>query len=354
MRSDNETQKRWAIILAGGEGKRLSPLTRRITGDARPKQFCSVIGNSSLIEQTRSRVSLSIADDHILAVVTRTHERYYVPLLRDMQRQNLIIQPENRGTGAAILHSLLRLVRLSKMAPSAYVALFPSDHFVSDDRQFMRHVDLAFDTLALRPELTVLLGIPADSAETGYGWIEPNQRLNIKPEIFSVRRFWEKPTASVATELLARGCLWNSFVIVARLSTLLDLLMLTVTDLYHAFAAVHSVLMTSSREQKVEQLYRSIESADFSQQVLATHPMNLAVLPVRGCRWSDLGEPDRVMNLMREMGITPVWHSERDRFSPLASAKDSFRENTSLRPPRGRHQECTFLMRKPQKDPGSL
>jgi mannose-1-phosphate guanylyltransferase len=351
VESSDRNRERWAIILAGGEGKRLSPLTQRITGDGRPKQFCSLIGNSSLIEQTRSRVSLSIADDHIQAVVTRIHEQYYRPLLRDMQRQNLIIQPENRGTAAAILHSLLRL---SKMAPMAYVALFPSDHFVSDDRQFMRHIDLAFDAVMLRPELTVLLGIPADSAETGYGWIEPNQSLNTEPEIFSVRRFWEKPTAEVATQLLGQGCLWNSFVMVARLSTLLGLLMVTVPDLYRVFALLHSALMTSLEEQTIEKLYRSIESADFSREVLATCPMNLAVLPVHGCQWSDLGEPERVINLMHEMGITPVWHAEPFRFPPIARTKGSFRENTRLRAPGGRQQQCTFLMRKPQKDPRSI
>lgn len=347
MRFHNETQKRWAIILAGGDGKRLSALTQRITGDGRPKQFCSVVGNSSLMEQTRSRVSLSVGDDHILAVVTRTHETYYRPLLRDMQRQNLISQPENRGTAAAILYSLLRL---SKMAPAAYVALFPSDHFVSEDSQFMRHVDLAFDIVALRPELTVLLGIAADSAETGYGWIEPDQRLDTEPEIFSVRRFWEKPTATLATQLLGR----NSFVIVARLSTLLGLLMVTELDLYRSFAPLYPSLMTSSEEQTIAKLYRSIDSADFSRDVLARRPMNLAVLPVRGCQWSDLGEPERVINLIRERGITPVWDAEMFGFAPIPRTKGSFGENTILRAPTGRRQQCTFLMRKPRKESGPL
>ncbi|MGD0291891.1 MAG: sugar phosphate nucleotidyltransferase [Candidatus Binataceae bacterium] len=121
--------ERWAIILAGGEGKRLSSLTQRIAGDGRPKQFCRLIGQSSLIEQTRDRVALSIADDNILAVVTRAHERYYGALLGQMRQRNLVIQPDNRGTAPAILYSLLRL---SKLAPAACVAIFPSDHFVSE------------------------------------------------------------------------------------------------------------------------------------------------------------------------------------------------------------------------------
>lgn len=79
MQSYNENRNLWAIILAGGEGKRLSPLTRRIAGDSRPKQFCSVLGDSSLIEQTRRRVSLSVADDQVLIAVTRAPKRYYGP-----------------------------------------------------------------------------------------------------------------------------------------------------------------------------------------------------------------------------------------------------------------------------------
>src|SRR5258708_11817280 len=111
-------------ILAGGDGRRLSEVTRRITGYATPKQFCPVIGNTSLLEQTRVRVSLAIDQDRILAVVTRTHERHYRDLLKEILPENLVIQPENRGTAPATLYALLRLY---KAAPDACVALFPPD-----------------------------------------------------------------------------------------------------------------------------------------------------------------------------------------------------------------------------------
>jgi mannose-1-phosphate guanylyltransferase len=301
-----EDQRRWAIILAGGEGKRLSSLTRRIAGDARPKQFCSVIGNTSLIEQTRRRVSLSVADDHILVVVTRAHERYYGPLLGDMRQQNLVIQPDNRGTAAAILYSLLRL---SKLAHTACVALFPSDHFVNDERHFMRHIDLAFDAVRLRPELTVMLGIAADSSETAYGWIEPGRPVGTEhASILEVHQFWEKPSAELAKRLRDRACLWNSFVMVARLSTLLGLIMVTVPELYRSFARISSTLLTSSEERSIEGLYGSIDDTDFSRDVLARRPINLAVLPVRGCEWSDLGEPKRVIDVLSRQRIHPRWN----------------------------------------------
>lgn len=305
MRSYDGNQNRWAIILAGGEGKRLASLTRRIAGDARPKQFCSVIGDTSLIEQTRRRVALSVADDHNLIVVTRAHRRYYEPLLGDMRQQNLVIQPDSRGTAAGILYALFRLAKLS---PSADVALFPSDHFVNDDRQFMRHVDLAFDAVRLRPELTVLLGIAADSAETAYGWIEPGRSIGTEhANLLGVYRFYEKPSVQLAKGLLARGCLWNSFVIVARLSTLLGLIMVTMPELHRAFGGASSCLLTNAEERTIERLYASIDDADFSRDGLARHPANLAVLPVHGCGWSDLGEPERVINVLSRQRIRPRW-----------------------------------------------
>ncbi len=102
MKLNEKDQSRYAIILAGGDGSRLSEVTRRITGDVTPKQFCPVIGNTSLLEQTRLRVSLAVNEDRILTVLTRPRERHYRDLLKKMLPENLVIQPENRGTAPAI------------------------------------------------------------------------------------------------------------------------------------------------------------------------------------------------------------------------------------------------------------
>lgn len=189
MKVYETNQNRFAIILAGGDGTRLSEVTRRISGFATPKQFCRVIGNMSLLEQTRLRVSLAVGENRILTVLTRAHECHYRDLLREVLPENLVIQPENRGTAPAILYALLRL---SELARDAYVAVFPSDHFVSDDREFIRHVDLAFDAIGSWPEMTALLGITPHAVESGYGWIEPGEVVAGCGPLFRVRRFWEK------------------------------------------------------------------------------------------------------------------------------------------------------------------
>src|SRR5262249_71016 len=129
--------KRWAVILAGGDGRRLQPLTRVISGDDRPKQFCSIFGGPTLLDETRRRLSLSFPKKQILTVLTQTHEAFYKPLMRSHSRR-LLVQPTNRGTAPAILLSLLRVRQLSQ---DAIVAFFPSDHHINNDLLFMSDVE---------------------------------------------------------------------------------------------------------------------------------------------------------------------------------------------------------------------
>lgn len=147
------------VILAGGEG--LRPLTRRLAGDERPKQFCAILGAETLLEQTRRRVALAISPERTTIVVTQAHQRFYAPLLADLPPARLVEQARNAGTVPAVL-------RTAVIAPAAPVAVFPSDHHVSDDPLFMAHVESAFQAVTTRPDLLVLLGITPDAAATDY------------------------------------------------------------------------------------------------------------------------------------------------------------------------------------------
>jgi mannose-1-phosphate guanylyltransferase len=300
-----EKTARYAIVLAGGDGKRLTGLTRQITGEPVPKQFCRLIGETSLVEQTLRRVSLAVDYDRIFTTLTRTHERFYAPILGKVPSRNLIVQPQNRDTAPAILYSLMRLAATD---PLAHVAIFPSDHFIDDDREFMRHVEMAFAATAMRPELTVLLGIAPRSPEPAYGWIEPGEATGAMP-VFTVRRFWEKPNVVLAGELLRRGCLWNSFVMVGQLSTLLGLFLIAMPELYLAFNKIKPALGTIFEGKTIERLYADLRTSSFSERILAGHPLNLAVLTVRGVEWSDLGERARVLEVLSRQKIQPRWHA---------------------------------------------
>jgi mannose-1-phosphate guanylyltransferase len=291
-----DQQERWAIILAGGEGKRLRSLTRRISGRAIPKQFCPVVGEHTLLQRTRIRVAHLVPSKQTMVSVVLAHRPFYARWLGDLPRANVAVQPADRGTACAILFTLLRL---RQVAPEATVAIFPSDHYVSDDRVFMHHVDLAFRAATALPYVTLLLGITPDRADPAYGWIEPAEPLAFdQVPVFRVRRFWEKPSSEVAQQLWARGCLWNSFVIVAQIRALFALMRSALPTICAAFSGIRPVFGTVFEEETVERLYADLPSADFSHDALERSPDYLAVLPVSGIEWSDFGEPKRVLEVV--------------------------------------------------------
>jgi mannose-1-phosphate guanylyltransferase len=282
-----------AIILAGGDGVRLRPLTRELVGDDRPKQFCPIVGPEPLLAQTRRRAALVVPPERTWLLLTRAHQRFYAPLVAGLPPGAAVIQPENRGTAPAILYALLRL---AMAAPAGSVVLLPSDHHVSDDADFMAHVEAALDVVVQRPDLVVLLGIAAERPETQYGWIEPSDPIcgPWRQDVYRVRRFVEKPSAAEARRLQAAGSLWNSFVIVGEVPALLAMVDEALPSLFDAFVTVRPTFGTSREVPAVERLYCGLPVTDFSRQVLSASPSQLAVLPVEGVEWDDLGDPDRV------------------------------------------------------------
>jgi len=294
----------WGVILAGGDGTRLRSLTKQIAGDERPKQFCSVFGRQTLLEETQRRVALELAPAQTLYVVNRTHEPYYAPLLCHEPEANLVVQPSNRGTAPAILYSLLRIAALD---PKGLVAFFPSDHYISDNVKFMAHIRAALDCARKRSDLVILLGLDPESPEVEYGWIEPAFAIPGHGRVFSVRRFWEKPNQLLAQVLQLRGCLWNSFVMVASVPALLKTIESALPKLHRSFSCLSSLFGRRTEPQVIENLYEQLDETNFSHRVLSLRPKRLAVLKVSGVGWNDLGEPKRVMASLNMAGVRPHW-----------------------------------------------
>jgi mannose-1-phosphate guanylyltransferase len=295
-------RERWAVILAGGDGTRLQSMTRTITGDDRPKQFVPVIGGSTLLDQTRSRVAMSVSPARTLFVVTEKHRRFYQSLTRSVSQNLLLEQPANKGTAPAILYALLRV---AAKAPKAIVTLFPSDHYFADDEEFMSHVDLAFDAAQLQPQTVTLLGITPSSPETEYGWIEPQRSIlgSLPRSITRVSRFWEKPDTNVARSLMNEGCLWNSFVMVGRVDALLKMTRTALPELVSQFTSITPMFETRAERNALHALYSEIQESNFSHEVLAARPEDLTVMRVGDVGWSDLGEPARVLATLAQMGV---------------------------------------------------
>ena len=297
----------WAVILAGGDGWRLRSLTETIVGRSRPKQFCPIVDDETLLDRTRRRVDLLVRFDRQVVVVTRAHEPHYRYLDREMAPGRLVVQPENRGTGPGIVYPLLRIRDLA--GDDAPVAIFPCDHYVFDDCAFMGCVARACESLEAVPDAIILLGVEPMYAETEYGWIEPVAvPVRMDDEIlWRIRRFWEKPSAALAEHLLARRCLWNTFVMVARVRRFLDLVRSTCPGLLTAFRKVRAGLDEGGEQVAIEEAYRTLPSLSFASSVLARRPSKLAVIRVTGLEWSDWGSVGRVLDSLRRAGRRPSW-----------------------------------------------
>jgi len=304
-------RSRWGIILAGGDGTRLRSLTRIISGDERPKQFCRILGDESLLERTVKRVEMGIPRNNILLSVTRTHERFYNYLYDKFDRSQFADQPANLGTAPAILYGLLRI---AKVDPDASVTFFPSDHYLSDDGIFMKQVEAAFEGVERQPGMIALLGITPGSAETEYGWIEPcTQAADAFPgSLMRVKRFWEKPDKSRAAELLNKGCLWNSFVMTGKVSAFLGMIRGSVPALYHDFLGASDMIGTPGESDAIDYVYEKLTPANFSQRVLEVSTESLLAFAVRDVQWSDLGEPGRVLSTLENIGIKTEWNLKKE------------------------------------------
>lgn len=276
----------WAIVLAAGEGTRLSELTTQ-RGVATPKQYCSLRGGRSLLGDALARAARIAPRKRILVVVAEDHRRFWERDLADLPPENVVVQPRNKGTAAGILLPLSVVLERDR---GARIACLPSDHFVAREYVIESALRLALESLDENEDGLTLLGITPDAPEPGYGWIVPAASARL---LRPVERFVEKPGASEAAELFVAGALWNSFLFAARGQALLrcyeEHLPQLVREFQRAFAGTDA-----GRAGRLAALYDALETRDFSRDVLQASAARLALEIVPPCGWTDLGTPARV------------------------------------------------------------
>jgi len=277
-------------------------LTRLVCGDDRPKQFCPLVGNDTLLEQTRRRTELSIPRDQILFPLTRSHRFFYLQEsgIRPSQR---LIQPTNRGTAPSIVYSLLSI---QQQNPEAIVAVLPCDHHYSDEQTFTTALETAFHIAGQCPDSMVLLGAPPLGPHVEYGWIELGPSADGMPdEALQVRALFEQPSFHVARQLFERGALWNTFVMVGHVRAILETADLALRGMVETIRK--SSLWAGSEIHIQDSLYERIDHVDFSQGVLSLHTRRLIALRLGAIGWNDLERPERVMAALEGAGLYPSW-----------------------------------------------
>lgn len=302
------TDQVWTIVLAGGEGERLRPLMTRWLGQHRPKQYCTFVGNHSMLRHTLNRAEQLTSIERMRVVVARHHEPRLWDRLNDQHEAAIIAQPRNRDTAPGIF---LPLTYIATRDPEATVVILPSDHFVHPQEAFLAAIRRAVQVVDYHPEKLILLGVRPDTAETEYGWIHPGSSIGSVggQMIRRVAGFREKPGAAEARDLLRAGGLWNTMVMAVRLPTLWKLGWRCFPEMMQHFEDFAAAIGTDNELCALDSLYETLPPVNFSTNLLQQVLDSLVVMELQDVLWSDWGCERRIVETLERIGKTPLFRT---------------------------------------------
>jgi len=273
----------YAVILAGGGGTRLWPLSRR----ARPKPFLPLLGETSLFQATVARIAPLIPAEDVHVIADQRHLPLVTQQAAQLIGRKLIGEPFGRNTAAAVALAALTIQRPG----DDVMVVLPADHWISDEAGFRASLSQA--ARAAAGSSLVTLGIAPTAPETGYGYIvgagdEPqdtgdeSERSAARP----VERFVEKPDREHATQLLgsANGAWWNAGIFVWRRDAVIASLE------RHAPAIVDGIRRGLDKGQSLGAIYESLADISIDRALMEPASLNgeVKVVPA-DVGWSDVG-----------------------------------------------------------------
>jgi mannose-1-phosphate guanylyltransferase len=292
----NRLQHTWAVVLAAGNGTRLSTLTIDSDGNPVPKQFCSLNGGGSLLHEALQRANRILPRERVCAIVADQHRPYWRFDLWALPAANVIVQPSNRGTAHGVLLAVLSILDRD---PLARILFLPADHYVADESALAGSLRETVNLLTRQMQGLALVGIEPDEPDPELGYIVPGQML--RDGSYAVQQFVEKPQPRLASELLSSGALWNSFIFAANGASLLGMLRQRIASSVDEMA---TALARDDRSYALAELYERLESIDFSRAITQGAEQSLRVVAAPQCGWTDLGTPKRVADTLRRLGST--------------------------------------------------
>ncbi|MGL5624819.1 mannose-1-phosphate guanylyltransferase, partial [Cetobacterium sp.] len=279
-----------ALIMAGGSGERFWPLST----PEKPKQLLNLFSNKSMIRETVDRILPIISPDKIFIATNILQVAEIKKELPDIPKENIIIEPIFKDTAAAIGYaSLIIENRFKDYREKIEVVVLASDHFIEKGEKFCEIIKLAAKE-ANRNSVIVTLGIKPSHPETGYGYIEINNKdeaINLNT-VYKVRRFREKPNFETAENYLSTGrYLWNSGIFIFTIDTIFKNFEVLMEEHSCIFKELQQHIATGIYGEKLSKLaepfFQKFEkiSIDFG---IMEYSKNIRVIPV-DIGWSDLG-----------------------------------------------------------------
>lgn len=288
--SKRQSIKVYAVILIGGKGRRLRPLST----DSRPKAFVSVTKDrKTMFAKTLERAQ-KIALNYILVIANSAHARLARKDFPDIAKGHLILEPVSRNTAPAIT---LAALTLAKKTEDAVMVVLPTDHYISGEWQYLAAIKNGIDFAGSRDAVVVMAVKPRHPA-TGFGYIRVNgqglpagRQASESKGIFKVEEFVEKPDLKTARRYLKNGnYLWNTGVFIFKVSTILKLVSKYKSEIVDGLNNIKDMKKDYEKLPDISIDYAVMEKAD-------------NIYCVRGSYgWNDMGSFGSIKNILKMEG----------------------------------------------------
>lgn len=281
----------YAVIMAGGGGTRLWPLSRQ----SQPKQMLRLIDDRSLFQIAVQRLAGIFPPDRILVVTVAGQAVELHQQAPEIPSDNILIEPDPRGTASVI--GLAGIV-LQERDPQALMAVLTSDHFIGNVDKFQRLLRSAL--LVAQDGYLVTLGIEPTSPATGYGYIQRGESIGVYHGLnaYLALRFKEKPDETQASEMLASGDhAWNSGMFVWQVNQIMEEFARQMPELSTSLKKISQAWDTQDREIVLDQEWSAIKTETIDYGIMEG-ARRVAVIPAEGLKWSDVGSWDTLFDVL--------------------------------------------------------
>ena len=280
----------YAMIMAGGGGTRLWPLSRR----ARPKQSLRLYGDDTLFQTAVKRIEPVFKRENISILTVEDQARILESQVDWLTPDNFLLEPAPRGTASVIG---LAAMSLREQDEKGVMACLTADHFIGDEELFRSLLLAAYD--AATEGNLVTLGIRPDYADTGYGYIQQGEsagRYN-DFEAYKALQFREKPDQETAEGYLSSDdYVWNSGMFVWRVDRILAEIARQMPALYGILERIRESWDSSEREAIIAQSWMDLESVTIDYGIMEG-ARDVVVIPAQGLGWLDVGDWSRLFDI---------------------------------------------------------
>jgi mannose-1-phosphate guanylyltransferase len=282
----------YAVIMAGGGGTRLWPLSRK----SMPKQMLSITGERTLYQMAFDRLRNLFSADHIYVVTVAEQIDVLAQQTPEIPLENYLVEPMPKGTATVVAYAANTL---KKRDPQAVMAVLTADHMIANIPIFEQVLTAAYE--AAKAGHLVTLGIVPKFPSTGYGYIQrsPQKITDFSLPVYRVERFREKPDLATAKEMLASGDYdWNSGMFIWQVDTILNAFEEYMPALCEKMQKMFSATDSETLKNRVREIWPTIEAQTIDYGIME-HAEDVVVVPAADLNWNDVGSWDSLFDVLQ-------------------------------------------------------